>query len=121
MRKKLEKYGFEILTDADENNGVSDFDIKNLMDEFEYLNNEERVELCEVLQSQGDYNSVVYKVVKSSDGSGAYTIAYPSFSTVYHFDAESSQMALKRISEIYCGGEDPVLFYDWLITLGKEE
>lgn len=121
VRKKLEKYGFEILTDADENNGVSDFDIKNLMDEFEYLNNEERVELCEVLQSQGDYNSVVYKVVKSSDGSGAYTIAYPSFSTVYHFDAESSQMALKRISEIYCGGEDPVLFYDWLITLGKEE
>ena len=120
VRKKLESYGFDVVNEADENSGLADFDIKNLLDEFEYLNNAERIELCEVLQSQGAYDSPVFEVGKTSDN-GAYTIKYPSFSAQYHFDAESSKMAMARISEKYCGGEDPVSFYDWLIALDKEE
>ena len=84
------------------------------------MNNAERIELCEVLQSQGAYDLPVFEVGKTSDN-GAYTIKYPSFSAQYHFDAESSKMAMERISEKYCGGEDPVSFFDWLIALDKEE
>lgn len=120
VRKKLESYGFDVVNEADDNSGLADFDIKNLLDEFEYLNNAERIELCEVLQSQGAYDSTVFKVGKTSD-TGAYTIEYPSFSAQYHFDAESSKMAMERISEKYCGGEDPVSFFDWLIALDKDE
>ena len=52
---------------------------------------------------------------------GIYSIEYPSFNAKYHFDAASSQVAIKRISEQYCGGEDPVSFYDWLIALDKND
>ena len=91
------------------------------MDEFEYLNNAERIELCEVLQSQGTYDSLVFHVGKPSEENGIYSIEYPSFNAKYHFDAASSQVAIKRISEQYCGGEDPVSFYDWLIALDKND
>jgi hypothetical protein len=121
VRRKLESYGFDVVTDANENAVMADFDIKNLLDEFEYLNNAERIELCEVLQSQGAYDSLVFHVGKPSEENGIYSIEYPSFNAKYHFDAASSQVAIKRISEQYCGGEDPVSFYDWLIALDKND
>ena len=118
IRKKLESYGFEIETeDVD---GQTDFDVKNLLDDFEYLNNAERSELCEVLQSQGEYDSAVFTVTKLSEDGGLYAISSPSFNAEYQFDAETSMTALKQISDKYCGGEDPVAFFDWLIALEKE-
>jgi hypothetical protein len=118
IRKKLESYGFEIETEDVE--GQTDFDVKNLLDDFEYLNNAERSDLCEVLQSQGEYDSAVFTVTKVSEDGDLYAISSPSFNAEYQFDSETSMTALKQISDKYCGGEDPVAFFDWLIALEKE-
>lgn len=119
IKKKLESYGFEIVTE--DVNEQTDFDIKNLLDDFEYLNNAERSELCEVLKSQGNFDSAVFTVTKVSDDGDVYAISYASFNAEYQFDAKTSQEAISQISEKYCGGEDPVSFYDWLIALEKEK
>ena len=121
VRGKLESYGLDVSVDSEEKTSMDDFDIKNLLDEFEYLNNAERLELCEVLQSKGSYDSAVFDVGEPSEPGGVYYIAYPSFSTVYHFDAESSQKALSQIKDMHCNGEDPISFFNWLIALDKED
>lgn len=121
VREKLLSYGLDIAVDSEEKSSMEDFDIKNLLDEFEYLNNVERLELCEVLQSQGSYDSAVFDVDTPAEPGGTYSITYPSFSTIYHFDAESSEKALGQIKEKYCNGEDPVSFFDWLIALDRED
>lgn len=93
--------------------------ITNLLNDFDELNNAEKVELCEILQSGQDAHSVIFDVTRNNDNT--ITINYPSFQQAYIMNETIMKKCLKAIENEYCNGEDPIGYYNWLIAIDKDD
>lgn len=93
--------------------------ITNLLNDFDELNNAEKVELCELLQSGQDAHSVIFDVTRNNDNT--ITINYPSFQQAYIMNETIMKKCLKAIENEYCNGEDPIGYYNWLMAIDKDD
>lgn len=119
IKEKLEACDIDINPDSIPREVQNETDINSFLYEFDDLNNEERREMCEVLENGGNYASSVFNVEQENDG--GFKVSYGSFSASYHFTATSAKEALMRIEEKYCNGEIPSMYFGWLISVEKDE
>ena len=114
-KRKLEDLGLEYEEYSHDGRDGEDGNIIDLLSEFSDLNNPERLELCEVLNNHWQCPSAVYDVRPSDDGN-SFSINYNSFDHPYWLTDTSAARLLRQISERYCNGEDPIMYYSWLIA-----
>lgn len=109
----------ELGIDYDEDSEVdSDEAITNMLSDFDELNNAEKVELCEILQSGENAHSVIFDVFRNNDNT--ITINYSSFQQKYILNDSLMKKCLKSIGNEYCNGENPIDYYNWIISIEKE-
>lgn len=109
----------ELGIDYDEDSEVdSDEAIANMLSDFDELNNAEKVELCEILQSGENAHSVIFDVFRNNDNT--ITINYSSFQQKYILNDSLMKKCLKSIGNEYCNGENPIDYYNWIISIEKE-
>lgn len=116
-KNKLQSLGLEVVEETSDTTESMEKNIVGLISEFADLNNEEKRELCELLGSQYQHHSVIYKVVENTDGT--FTIGYGSFDRTYKLSESAAKRLLRKISDGYCNGEDPADYYSWLISLER--
>lgn len=93
--------------------------ITNILSDFDELNKAEKVELCEILQNGQNAHSVIFDVTRNNDNT--ITINCPSFQQAYIMNETIMKKCLNAIENEYCNGENPVMYYNWLITLDKDD
>lgn len=118
IKEKLEACHIDINPDSIPQEMQNETDINAFLYEFDDLDNEERREICEVLENKGNYATPVFKIVHDVDGT--FTVSYGSFNANYRFTEKSAREALMKIEEKYCNGETPSLYFAWLTEVEKD-